>query len=412
MKLFVCYVPGLDARRITPEVTPRIHAMCHEHPTATLSTLPSTELLPTMLTGVYPRDHGVWQVRLRDRSSASRRRTLFERLPESVTTTIQGLRQLTDSSFDLATVPPHRRKAFEQFRFKYTRRETSDRMLMRFGSYDTILGRLGHAARYEFAKRFEKAYALLDGPFAARDDRALLFLELYALDLFQHWHLDRPDRMRWALAETDAFVVTLDAWCRDRGRTLMLLVDHGQEPVVGTIPLREELDQSSVPEAEYSYFMEVAQCRLWFHTERAREVLSARLGELSRTTLLHYREMGPYHLEFDDDAFAEMYLFADPGYIFFPHDFYRPLANVYLGLRDAFQRPRTFDARHRGNHGYLPQHPSEKGFVTLVSNDHYLERREGELIDVAPTVLNLLGLARPDHMRGAALFHERRPAGG
>jgi hypothetical protein len=187
----------------------------------------------------------------------------------------------------------------------------------------------------------------------------------------------------------------------------MLLVDHGQEPIVGTIPLGAELAASGVPEEEYTFFMEVAQCRLWFHTERAREALTERLGNLSRTTLLHYRDMADHHIDFDDDAFAEMYLFADAGYIFFPHDFYGPLANVYLGLRDLFQRPRVTNPRHRGNHGYLPDNPSEKGFATLVSSAHHLERHEGELIDVAPTVLDLLGMPRPAHMRGAPLFRAR-----
>lgn len=403
MRLFVCYIPGLDVRRIGPETTPHIHAMRTTFPTASLSTLPSVELLPTLLTGVYPRAHGVWQVRLRADIDRRARRTFFERMPASLSTTLQGLRQLGDATFDLATVPPHRRKQFEQFRFKYTRRETTDETLIRFGRYDTILGMLGPRARYSFAKRFDKAHELLDGSFLGGDE-SLLFLELYALDLFQHWHLDRPSRMAWALSETDTFVRRLDALCTRHARRLALLVDHGQEPVVGSIPLRQTLERSGVPDEDYSFFMEVAQCRFWFHTEGARESIHAALDSLSHVSRHRYTELTPFHLDFEDTEWGETYLLAEPGYIFFPHDFYHPIANAYLGLSDSYQRPRIWSPRHRGNHGYLPAHPSERGFMTLADDAYELMREEGELVDVAPTILELVGEQVPAHMHGWRLF--------
>ncbi len=128
------------------------------------------------------------------------------------------------------------------------------------------------------------------------------------------------------------------------------------------------------------------------------------LARLPHTRLLSWRDLSAYGIEFEDDAFGELYVCADPGWIFFPHDFYQPLANLFLGLTDHHQRPRLFQPRHRGNHGYLPEHPSERGFVLYADTGWRPARAEMALVDFAPTVLALLGEPVPAHMHGSAAF--------
>jgi hypothetical protein len=184
----------------------------------------------------------------------------------------------------------------------------------------------------------------------------------------------------------------------------MLLVDHGQERVVGTIPLVQALRDSGVPETEFSYFAELASARLWFHSERARKVLPARLRGLPQVTLCTWRDMHDFDVRFEDDAFGELYVFANPGYVFFPHDFYQPLGNLVLGLLDRQQRSRAAQPVHRGNHGYLPANPSERGWMLV--DDATLQPRasEASIVDVAPTLLGLVGVAPPQYMAGRRLY--------
>jgi bisphosphoglycerate-independent phosphoglycerate mutase (AlkP superfamily) len=75
-----------------------------------------------------------------------------------------------------------------------------------------------------------------------------------------------------------------------------------------------------------------------------------------------------------------------------------------MGLTEDTQRTRLLGSRHRANHGYLPEHPSELGFAILADRRFRAARPEIELIDVAPTVLALLGEARPESMRGSIAF--------
>jgi hypothetical protein len=186
----------------------------------------------------------------------------------------------------------------------------------------------------------------------------------------------------------------------------MVLVDHGQEPVIGTIPFKQQLKKLGIRDSDYSYFAELATIRLWFHTDESRNRITELLQKLEHTTLLKYTEMHQYHVCFDNSDYGEYYLMADPGYIFFPHDFYQPLANTYLGLTDREQRSRVLNPVHRGNHGYLPQHPSEKGYAILVDNKYSAQASEIELIDFAPTVLTLVGHPPAQHMNGKIAFQQ------
>ncbi|MEA2093700.1 MAG: hypothetical protein U9P11_03950 [Pseudomonadota bacterium] len=403
MRLFVCYVPGLDARRVGPDTTPCLHGLMQSCPSVKISTLPSTELVPTLISGVYPHQNGVWQVSLDDTKVDPVNQGMFDRLPDMVSTTAQCIRQKLDGSYDLAAIPPGRRRRFRQHRFKYTRRAQSPETLARFGDYPSIFGLLGPDAKYHFTKDFGSLNDL-----AARlpsPGLKLEFLEMYALDLTQHWNLDRPDVMREAYLATDTFIAELRKKCLQQDVTLMVLVDHGQEPVIGTIPFKQQLKKLGIRDSDYSYFAELATIRLWFHTDESRNRITELLQKLEHTTLLKYTEMHQFHVCFDNSDYGEYYLMADPGYIFFPHDFYQPLANTYLGLTDREQRSRVLNPVHRGNHGYLPQHPSEKGYAILVDNKYSAQASEIELIDFAPTVLTLVGHPPAQHMNGKIAFH-------
>ncbi|MBI1796196.1 MAG: alkaline phosphatase family protein [Candidatus Eisenbacteria bacterium] len=395
-------MPGLDARRIDAATTPHVHALRASFPTVALRTLPTTELLPTLLTGVPPEAHGIWQVRLKSEARAMPEPRLVDRLPPVVGTTLQCLRQFADHGYDLAAVPPRRRRMFDLRRFKYTRREHDGRVMERIGASESLFGLLGQRSRYRFTRRFAELPRLARELPSARFEFELL--EMYALDLFQHWHMDRPAELAAAYRRADDFIGALHARARERGVRFMLLVDHGQEPVIGTIPLFAAIAGAHVPEREYALFVEAAMARLWFHTDRARTAITAAIARLDHVTRLGWRDLAAHGIRFDDDACGELYVSADPGWIFFPHDFYQPAANLFLGLFGGHQRPRLFQPRHRGNHGYLPRHPSEQGFVVLAEPGVRALRAEMTLIDFAPSVLGLLGRDVPAAMRGVPAF--------
>jgi hypothetical protein len=148
---------------------------------------------------------------------------------------------------------------------------------------------------------------------------------------------------------------------------------------------------------------------LWFKTERARKAITQMLNSLEHVTVLTYQQMHQHHVCFDDDRFGELYVFADHGYAFFPHDFHQPLANLFMGLRYPTLRPRIVNPRHRGNHGHLPDHPAEQGFMILANEQYQPNAQSMSVIDFSPTMLALLGRDTPTNMHGKAIFRCAQP---
>ena len=406
--LSVCYVPGLDSRRVDAATTPFIHAALGRYPSARIDTIPITELVPSMLTGVGPELHGFWQMRL-DPDAGRRRPRLGDRLPDRLTTFAQCLLHLAHPAFDLAAIPPRRRRRFTLTRFKYTRRQQSAEVIGNIGGFDSIIGVLGPGrARYLFSKRLGEldviARRLSEGP------EQLLFAEVYGLDLLQHWSLDQPGRLRDGYARIDRFVADLHSRTTAAGRRLVLLVDHGQEPVRGTVDIPSRLRALGIPEEEYSYFLDVPMARFWFHSDRAREAITAMLHATPNGRALSYTELAACGVAFENADYGELYFAADPGFIIFPHDFYHPIANLFLGLRDPQQRPRIRNPVHRGSHGHLPGHDSERGYLVVFDDAVEAEVPMMQLVDVAPTLLTLAGQTPPDYMRGRSAVRSRSAA--
>jgi hypothetical protein len=400
-KLVVCYVSGLDLRRVTPEGTPFLAEARERLAMATLTNLPSNELFPTLVTGVDPMTHGVWGVKLKQNGSASAR-TLLEHLPEQVATTVQCMMHAIGRIYDLAAVPPRRRKRFHITRTKYKRRTKKREALHLIGGVPTVFDIVGSdESEYFFNSRYDPERSVL--PRLCAEGRRLEVLELYSLDRHQQWNSDHPQEIRRFYAHMDKCLRLLDDRCRSRGWTLLIVSDHGHEPIRVAHDLEARLAALPFGDDEYSYFLEVSNVRFWFHSERARQAVTGILDSLSGATVFTYEEMERYGIPLPDASYGELFVYLDPGYIFFPHDFHHPLANLWLGLRDPMQRARLSSPRHRGNHGHLPHFDAEKSFALLLERG-FSSRGHGTILDVAPTILDLLGLQAPQTMKGTSLF--------
>ncbi|KPK51624.1 MAG: hypothetical protein AMJ59_27805 [Gammaproteobacteria bacterium SG8_31] len=397
--LLVCYLPGLDQRRLSPELTPNICAARDTFQTVELETIPSTELVPSMIAGVLPHQHKVWQVSLRSEFRTPVPSSFLDRVPD-LATTVQCAHHFFDRAYDLAAVPYRRRRRFDLHRFKYTRREADPHSIRIFNGYQTIFGVLGERAEYVFTKNFHD----LDDLATRLPQSDCLLSEMYALDLTQHWHLDNAAVMENALRQTDRFVGKLIDGCKQTGKRLVLLSDHGQELVTGTVPLMRAVGEAGISRREFTLFVELASARLWFHTDRARNAILPRLKALAHTSVFDWREMHQFGVCFEDDSFGEFYAIADAGKVFFPHDFYQPIGNAVLGLMDRHQRQRVMNPVHRGNHGYLPHFPSERGWITAMDDGLVPANAGGHIIDIAPTLLGMIGVQAPDYMTGTRLF--------
>lgn len=238
----------------------------------------------------------------------------------------------------------------------------------------------------------------------AADGIRLDILQFHALDILGHWQLETPEDFRRYYGGTDELVRALHARCEADGRTLVLVSDHGQEQVRGSVDLRPWLRRLALPPEECLYYLQPIMLRFWCRTERARRAVADLLKALPHGTALAYRDLQRYQIVFDDPSYGEFYFIADPGYLFFPHDFYHPLVNLIFGLRNPAQRRRIRDPRQLAYHGYLSNHLSEQGFMAVLDADCRALAPEIDLADVAPSLLQLLGEPVPAFMHGQPRF--------
>ena len=266
-----------------------------------------------------------------------------------------------------------------------------------------MIGLLGREADYSLGKHLADLPGLVRR--RPKGGYRLEFFELYAFDIFSHWHLDQTERIESELRRLDGHLEQISSNCTEKGYAFLLLVDHGQEVVRDHLDLCQVLKEADVLDDDLHYYIEVAVARFWFRSDESRHSVTKVLESIPQLSIMRNEELSQFGIRFEDDRFGELYAIADHGVIFFPHDFYEPIASSYLGLTQPEMRPRLRDPRVRGYHGHHPDHPAEQGYMVLADDRFAPASDWMTLRDFAPTALTLLGKEIPEHMKGQSMLN-------
>jgi len=401
-RLAVLYLSAFDHRRINKDTTPYVHSLSEKYPTAKINTLLEASMITTIWSGCYPHQHRMWQVSIKKERDFDIKNTL-DYIPDIITTTFQCFIHSITGKFNLAAVPDWRRRRFDIRTTKYLWRDSKvPNDLSGLDSIFSILG--GDNYNFVYEEGFSNMIRTLSKQFIK--NKKLEIFEGHGMDVFTHWNIDDEEKMNGAYKKLDDLIRDIHTECKNRGITLMLFSDHGQNKVEDTIDISAIIKGLGIQNREISYFIESSKARFWFHTESAREKMLDYLSGNEKGTLLHFEEMYRYNIKFDDDSYGEYFFISNPGIVFHPNDFYHPLGNLYLILTNKDQRNRIKNPIIRGCHGHLPDNECEKGFVMLLDNEYKTDKEEIEIIDIAPTILNLLGYDKPDSLEGVSAFDQ------
>ena len=402
-RLLVCYLPALDVRHVAAGAFPAIASLLADAPAVRFRAQPTTDQLATMLTGTYPHEHGLWGPRLKaDWRTRTPAQALIDRLPDLVTTTAQCALHLIQGPIDLATIPPRRRRRFDWRRFNLKHARDLAKTGRPIGGLATPLTMLaGRPSRYVY----HDDYWDLDGLLArtANGDHVLEIVDVHCLDHLQHWRMGEREQMATFYRGIDRFVAALYAKSRQKGIGFVLLSDHGMEAIERTIDLLGELRALPVGAADYDLFLENTKATFWFHEHGARSAIADYLADHDDCVLLDYAELARYAVRFQDNSYGDAYCYARPGVTFFPNDFHQPLASLIMTLTDRQQRRRLRVPWHQADHGYLSENDSEIGIMALLADGYAAHPGAVELIDIAPTLLALLGHEPAPTMRGRSV---------
>ena len=403
-RLCVCYVPALDVRELAAGACPYAARLLDAYPSVRFRTQPATDQLATILTGTWPHQHGLWGPRLK---AEWRARTplqqSFDRLPDVVCTTAQGIAHLVNGPIDLATMPPRRRRRFDWLRFNVKHARDVGKVVRPINGLASVFTVVGaDRSRFVYQDNFWDLDRLLAG--AGNGDHVLEMVDCHCLDHLQHWMMSRPDAIRSFYRGVDGFVAALHEKCERAGIRFVLLSDHGMEPNHRVVDLMAALRHADLSADAYDVFVESTRATLWFHTAPARTRITDLLGSRADGILLEFEEMAAYDLHFADRGYGDAYFYARPGHTFFPNDFHQPIASAVIALSDRQQRLRLRTPWHQADHGYLPDHDCEVGFMLVADDRARASDAKVTLVDIAPTLLGLLGRPGAETMTGRAIF--------
>lgn len=401
-KLLVFFVSGLDRRRIDLEHTPYLYELTQKFPNSIINNFPEVDLHPTLVTGLSPHEHGICQVRIKS-GSTPQPKLLMDSLPDIVTTTAQCFIHMLTGSYNLAAVPYWRRRRFEILKRRYEKKVLSN--FLKVNEKDTLFNIIGqNNCRYIYLARLEQFNTTKPQIFNG-NHRFELF-ETHAIDTISHWNIFDNQKMIDSYNEVDAYLKTLHDECSRNGITLMILGEHGMEPVKKRINIKQIIRELGIRDSEITYYIEASKIRFWFHSQNAREKILNYLRDNNDGSLFSRKDMEQFKINFKDDSFGEYYFVLNAGNIFFPNDFHHPIANYYLALTNKMARNRLLHPAHRGNHGYLPHNDSEKGTLLLADEHYKTQNKEVTTIDVVPTILSLLGYEQPNELKGKSAFYQ------
>lgn len=168
----------------------------------------------------------------------------------------------------------------------------------------------------------------------------------------------------------------------------------------GVAPVRETVDVAAVlgeadaqPGKDYVVFVHSTLASLWYLTEKGRHAIEAVLPRVPGSRVIDDDERRRRHIPLDR-GWGDRILAAEPGTVYAP-DFFHPK-----------------DSTLRGVHGHLDKAEEGAGMAVLASNrDLRTEKDLGQcaLIDVFPTLCELLGTTVPAGQEGTSLVHPTAP---
>lgn len=185
-----------------------------------------------------------------------------------------------------------------------------------------------------------------------------------------------------------ALTAGYDSW------DLLVCGPHGVAPVREAVDVAAALREADAqPGKDYVVFVHSTLTSFWYLTEKGRRAVEAVLPAVPGSRVIDDDERRRRHIP-TDRAWGDRILAAEPGTVYRP-DFFHPKDSALLGV-----------------HGHLDKAEEGTGMAVLASSrDLHTEKDLGQraLIDVFPTLLDLIGVAVPQGQEGTSFVHPAAP---
>lgn len=291
----------------------------------------SSGAIPTILTGVFPSQHGHWNLYYYDpKGSPFRWLRYFRFLPDSILDNRVsrkivkelGRRVLGMGPLFECCVSPRWMPYFNWVE----KRNIYDR-----GGISGALSIFDQFAKAGFEYRVYSYHHSTDASILSQarhdinhTDAQFFFLYLSEMDMFLHMNCNDPGRVQERLQwyERGLREVLQTARRIDPGATMTVISDHGMTPVANHFDLTGSIDalRLKMPQ-DYLAVYDSTMARYWFFSDRARKSVRECLERLSCGRIVEDDELRRLGIFFDDRRFGELIFLLKPGWLVSKGDF-------------------------------------------------------------------------------------------
>ncbi len=214
----------------------------------------------------------------------------------------------------------------------------------------------------------------------------LIYLFLGDIDAYSHKYGKASKTTVAKLRKVDAILQQKVAEINNLYQCEVPLIcwsDHGHSDVIEYLDIYSKFKESHISIQDYPHITDATFFRLWSQDKKALEKISSLFSDWGGFgTILTNDILTKHRASRSNQIWGDFSFSLFPGY--------------------AFKETSFGTSRHRSFHGYLPEFKETNG--VLLSNNPVQENRNYFLMDIAPSILSVLGLKQPESYQGRSIW--------
>ncbi len=380
-KIAIFFIDALGPDLITQENMPFLSSLKRKAQYYEMNTLLgySGTIHPSLWTSTYPQTHLLWStvIKLPKPLKKEVKDKMLSLFPDSLSRPANYLLHYSRlaRSRILPSVSPKYSHHFGKSEYDYYHATKQVNGVKTLFSYADTAYRLYN--KVEYISPWKNQQTALDVYFTSE------------VDALSHLRLATPKKMRKLLRKVDRKVKQLHTFYQKNfpGSHFMVFSDHGQDVIKKRVNIKKMIDALPLTLGnDFLVSYDSTLARFWVFNEKARFLITRRLSGCKEGLLLEKKERKKYGIDFKDNRYGDIYFLLHTGCEIFPNAYHNYLKNNVQGM-----------------HGYLPETRGMKAFLLYAGPQHLVKKKEISILDITPTILQILHKKIPTYMKGRSL---------
>ena len=202
----------------------------------------------------------------------------------------------------------------------------------------------------------------------------MTYLFIGELDCVSHFYGQESEQARKVLKNIDEEIKRVYGQFKKKTGVdplFMCWSDHGHMMIEHQFDIYEHFNEKGIKLSDFIHIIDTNFARFWFRNDDERQLVTQACEDIPSGFFLEQKHLEKYHVQMPDRRYGDIIYYLDHPYMF---------KKTIWG----------YGLRTKSIHGYLPEYPEKDG--VFVSNNPVVDQKHIELVDITPSLLELLGI--------------------